>query len=382
MPSTARTVLTPAAIARLLIGWGSVGALAALTPALTATPATPVLAVALAVIVGIILVCSFGVVAEAEALADLLGDPYGTLVLTLSIALIEVTLISSVMLGPGDHQTIARDSVVAVSMIILNLVIGLSLVVGARRHGPMLPNRRGVAQYLMLTLLFSAIAFVLPHPLGTDGALSARLGVLVAVLVTGVYAVFLVRQMGRGKRDFQEAAAGAPHPADAAPGSSSAAVGEGPTGAARVLVLRTLLLIALALPIVLISQSMAALLDIAVTRAQAPVALSGLLIAAIVFLPETITSVRAGAAGEIQRVSNLCHGALVSTVGLTIPSVLIIGALTGQRVVLAASWPEIAIMAITLVLTAAGFLRGRIGAGFGWGHLGLFAVYAAVVLVG
>src|SRR5699024_12436323 len=76
-------------------------------------------------------------------------------------------------------------------------------------------------------------------------------------------------------------------------------------------------------------------------RLGAPVALSGLLIAAIVFLPETITAIRAAYQGEIQRASNLSHGALVSTVGLTIPVVLLLGLLTGQRVVLAASPAEL-----------------------------------------
>jgi len=80
---------------------------------------------------------------------------------------------------------------------------------------------------------------------------------------------------------------------------------------------------------------MAALLDVGLSRTQAPTALSGILIAAIVFLPETITAIRAATLGEFQRLSNLCHGALVSTVGLTIPAVLAIGLITGQTVVLA-----------------------------------------------
>jgi Ca2+:H+ antiporter len=74
---------------------------------------------ALIVIIAVILICAFGVVTEAEHLANRLGDPYGSLVLTISICLIEVILIAAVLLGPGDHATIARDSVMAVSMIIL-----------------------------------------------------------------------------------------------------------------------------------------------------------------------------------------------------------------------------------------------------------------------
>src|SRR5699024_4836859 len=81
----------------------------------------------LAILAGLVLIiasCAFGVVRQAEAIARRLPDPYGTLVLTLSIVLIEVVLISAVMLGPGQHATIARDSVMAVMMTVLNLVVG------------------------------------------------------------------------------------------------------------------------------------------------------------------------------------------------------------------------------------------------------------------
>src|SRR5690625_7874415 len=107
---------------------------------------------------------------------------------------------------------------------------------------------------------------------------------------------------------------------------------------------------------------MAALLDEGLARTGAPPALSGVLIAGIVFLPETLTALRAAAAGEIQRVSNLCHGALVSTVGLTIPAVLAIGLFTGQPVLLAESPVNLTLLAATLVVTFASFLGGKITA--------------------
>src|SRR5699024_1635657 len=101
------------------------------------------LALVLAGVVAIITVCSFGVVTQAEQLARRMGDPYGSLVLTISIVLIEVILISAVMLGPGDHTTIGRDSVMAVSMIILNLVVGAAVFIVShmtRLIGPDLPH--------------------------------------------------------------------------------------------------------------------------------------------------------------------------------------------------------------------------------------------------
>ena len=119
-----RTVLTRGALARLLLGWAAVGALTLMAPLLAEPLPSPVLALLLAAIIAIIVVAAGGVVQQAEALAHRLGDPYGTLVLTLSIVVIEVVLIAAVMLGPGEHATIARDWVMAVSMIIMNLALG------------------------------------------------------------------------------------------------------------------------------------------------------------------------------------------------------------------------------------------------------------------
>lgn len=139
------------------------------------------------------------------------------------------------------------------------------------------------------------------------------------------------------------------------------------------------LLVATVLPIVLLSQDMAALLDDGLGRVGAPVALAGILIAMIVFLPESITSVRAALAGEIQRVSNLCHGALVSTVGLTIPAVLLIGLLTGQPVVLAETPPALLLLGATLLLSVATFTAKEVTAMHGAAHLALFGVYGITV---
>src|SRR5699024_10700748 len=123
---------------------------------------TPLVFLVLAAIVAVIIVCSGGVVTQAEHLAHRLGDPYGYLVLTLSIVAIEVILISAVMLGPSDHQTIARDSVMATVMIVLNLVIGLALIVGGMRHDNLRVNRTGISTYLSMLVVLIATAFAVP----------------------------------------------------------------------------------------------------------------------------------------------------------------------------------------------------------------------------
>lgn len=369
-----RSVLTRTAITRLVLGWGSFLLLLALVP----SPAGPLSAwplwLMLAGIVAVIAVSAFGVVTEAEHLAHRLGDPYGTLVLTLSIAAIEVILISAVMLGPGEHATIARDSVMAVSMIIMNLVIGAALLVGGHRHPDRRANSTGVSLYLGMLIVLLTVAFALPALIGDGaGAYTPAQAIIVVVLTVGVYAFFLMRQMGVQRADFQEIAE-----------ASSAA--SAPAPLTRVLaehraelLARTVLLIALVLPIVLLSHDMATLLDEGLDRLGAPVALSGILIAMIVFLPETITTIRAAAGGEPQRVSNLCHGALVSTAGLTIPAVLTIGLLTGQHVLLAETPVNLLLLGVTLLLTLTTYTARRLTPLHGAAHLLVFVLYGLSV---
>ncbi|MGO3278057.1 MAG: calcium:proton antiporter [Brevibacterium aurantiacum] len=383
MTAAVRSILTPTAIIRLVLGWGVFAALLLAGSLLAPPVAGPLLVTALIAIVGVILICAFGVVHEAEHLARRLGDPYGSLVLTLSIVLIEVVLIAAVLLGPGEHATIARDSVMAVSMIILGAVIGLCLLVAGLRHGSLAHNRTGVSTYLSLIIVLAALAFALPALIGTNGSYQTWQEIPIIVLTIGIYAFFLYRQMGAQAADFHEVDPRLTKPAEVAPESASTTVATTQKqGIVAIIsthrteiIVRLALLIATVTPIVLLSHDMASLLDDGLGRLGAPVALSGVVIALIVFLPETITSIRAAWQGEIQRVSNLCHGAQVSTVGLTIPTVLLIGLLTDQPIVLAESPANLLLFAVTLLLSVTTFAAKKVTAVHGAAHLVVFAIF-------
>ncbi|WP_328631331.1 calcium:proton antiporter [Streptomyces sp. NBC_00356] len=369
-----RTVLTPRALAQLLLGWIAFGALLVAHPVLEGPLSTSALFSLLAVIVLVIVACAFGVVTQAERLSHRLGDPYGTLVLTLSIVVIEVILISAVMLGPGEHATIARDSVMAVSMIILNLVIGVALLVAGIRHRGLEPNRAGVSSYLSLLVVLLATAFALPGLIGSDGSYTAGQAVPILIATLMLYAFFLYRQMGAQRDDFQEVTAD-----HAAAGQGRPSILDALSTHRTEVLSRAVVLVLTVIPIVLLSHDMATLLDEGLDRVGAPLELSGILIAMIVFLPETITTIRAAHAGEIQRVSNLCHGALVSTVGLTIPAVLTIGLLTGQTVLLAETPANLVLLGVTLLLTVTSFFGKKVTAVHGTAHLMTFLLYALIV---
>lgn len=120
---------------------------------------------------------------------------------------------------------------------------------------------------------------------------------------------------------------------------------------------------------------MSSLMDAAFTEAGAPLALSGVVIAFIVFTPETITTFRAARGREFQRVVNLCLGALVSTVGLTIPVVLVIGELTGSSITLAPEAPQLLLLVAMIVATILAFWGGKTTRARGIVPVLLFAAY-------
>jgi Ca2+:H+ antiporter len=230
-----------------------------------------------------------------------------------------------------------------------------------------------------MLVVLGFLAFGLPALIGRDGSYTVAQEIPVIVATVVLYGFFLFRQMGPRATDFteiDERVASARRDADAGSDGIRAILSAHRT---EVLV-RTGVLIVAVIPIVLLSHDMAALLDDGLGRLGAPAALAGVLIAAIVFLPESITAVRAALAGEIQRVINLCHGALVSTVGLTVPTVLVIGMLVGQDVVLAAAPPELLVLGATLVLTVTTFAARRVTAVHGAVHLAVFATYLLVLM--
>lgn len=345
-------------------------------------PIDPVVAViAFVVIFATILVAAFGVVHEADYLAHRLGEPYGTLILTLSIVSIEVILIAAVLLGPGENPTIGRDSIFAVMMIILNLVMGICLLLGGRRFGEQEYNSQGALAYISMTLLLGGIGLILPNTLSSgDGTFLPAQAVAFALLTIVLYAAFLLMQTRRYRRYFVQPELGSlTIPLETA--GDNAAAGELHPADRAGIVIHAVLLVALMLPIVLLAHDLALVIDFGIAAAGAPLALGGVLIAIIVFTPESITAIKAVLDNQLQRSINLCLGAFVSTVGLTVPAVLVTGLVTGKTVVMGVTPSETVLLLLTVGLTTLTFLGQRASALQGTLHLTLFAVFGVLLFV-
>lgn len=342
---------------------------------------TPVAAgICFTVLFATILMAAFGVVGEADELAHSLGEPYGTLILTLSIVSIEVILIAAVMMGPNEAPTIGRDSIFAVMMIILNLVTGICLIVGGLRYGEQEYNAQGAVAFISMTVVLVGTALLLPNTLSTgNGTFWPSQAIVLSILTVLLYGAFLLLQMGRYRSFFMQPKAGTL--AISLDGTQQAQLDttHGRKVDRKQNLVHAALLIALMVPIVLLAHDLAVVIDYGVASAGAPVAVGGVLIAIIVFTPESITAVKAAFNNENQRAMNLCLGAFVSTVGLTVPAVLTVGLITGKTVVLGISPFETVLLALTLVLTLLTYLGQRTSAMQGFMHLTLFGVFSLLL---
>lgn len=314
---------------------------------------------------------ALGVVREAERLAHILGEPLGTLILTLSIVVIEVTLIAAAMLDVTNVPTLGRDTMFAVLMIVLNGMVGLGLLVGGLKHYQQGYNLQGAGAYLAVIIPLSMIALVLPN--FTSSAAHGRFSVVQAsffsTFTVMLYGLFIWLQTGRHKGFFKPS--DIPVPADNATAPDLSAWGS--IGG------RTIRLLAHILPIMLLSKSVGRLLNIGIADLGAPTALGGIIIAVIVFTPEGISAFKAVSANQLTRAINLCLGAATSTVGLTVPAILVLGLLTGQPVILGLSAANMVLLAVTLILSTLTFSTPRTTMLEGAVHLSLFFVFLVLI---
>src|SRR5213078_4851974 len=147
----------------------------------------------LVVLLGAVLWSAISAVHHADCLALKCGEPYGTLILTLSVISIEVMMISAAMLHGANNPTLARDTMFAVVMIALNGLVGLSLLLGGLRYREQHYNLQDVNSYLNVIMALAVLGLVLPtFTTSTSGpTFSTAQGVFLAVMAVGLYGIFL-----------------------------------------------------------------------------------------------------------------------------------------------------------------------------------------------
>jgi Ca2+:H+ antiporter len=313
----------------------------------------------------------FAAVHHAEVVAHRIGEPYGTLVLALAVTLIEVALIVSLMIAGGTGAAaLARDTVFAAVMIILNGIIGLCLLVGGLKHTQQTFSLDGVSAALVALAAIVVLALVFPnYTVTTPGPYySPSQLMLIAVVSLAIYGAFVFAQTIGHRRIFvhdlaEEQQQHASQPSNA------------------VTVASAILLLACLAAVVLLAKKLAPSLETAVSRAGAPNAVVGVIIAAIVLLPEGLAALRAARANRLQTSLNLALGSALASIGLTIPAVSVLSLYMHTRLVLGIDNKSTVLLILSLFITAIALRTGRTIVLHGIVLLVIFLVYLFTTVI-
>jgi Ca2+:H+ antiporter len=322
----------------------------------------------------VIMWSAFAVVRHADDLAVRLGEPYGTLVLTLAVISIEIMMISAVMVTGADKPTLARDTMYAVIMIALNGMVGITLLLGGLRHREQQYNLQGANAFLAVIVPLAILGLVLPNytRATADPSFSAGQSTFMIALSIGIYGVFLGIQTVRHRGHFLQPQLDL--------GMDSEASGDGRGGLnPRSSTYHAVMLVLYLLPLVVLAEKLALPIDHGIAALGFPDALGGFLVAILILSPEALGGAKAALRNQLQRSINILLGSVLATISLTIPAVLIIGRVTGEHIVLGLTGKEIVMLMATLLVSILTFASGRTNVLQGAVHLLLFLAYVMLI---
>ena len=354
---------------RLLRSWTWVAPVAAcVLVAASAMWSVPSALVATALIASVL-----AAVHHAELIAHRVGEPFGTLILAVAVTVIELGLIMTLMTAPGSPApTLARDTVFAAVMIILNGLVGACLLIGGLRYGEQSFQQTGVSASLATLSALTVLTLILPNFTITQAGpiyAPSQLG-FVAVVSFLLYATFVAVQTVRHRDYFlPDADHVSDHDAHAQPPSN------------RATIVSSVLLLACLGAVVVLAKTLAPVIEASVAAIHAPKALVGVIIAALVLLPESVAAIRAARANRLQTSLNLGLGSALATIGLTIPAVAALSLALSLPIALGLDAKSIVLLSLTLLVSTLSLGTGRTTVLQGAVHLMIFAVYLFTTVV-
>ncbi|KAF1054594.1 MAG: Sodium-potassium/proton antiporter ChaA [Stenotrophomonas maltophilia] len=312
-----------------------------------------------------IVTVSLRVAHHAEILAEKVGEPYGTMILTLAAVLVEVVILA-IMMGHNHSPTLARDTVYAAVMLDMNGILGLAALLGGLKHGEQPYNDDSGKAYVAMILTAVGVSMVIPEFIPEGQWQTYSLFTIVIMLL--LYGLFLGMQTGQHSYFFSyNYAVRRQQPHEEEHGSSK--------GSIALLVFGVILIGALA-------EVMSKALDVSLEGSGVPPIVPALLVATISACPEILTALRAALANRMQPVVNIALGASLSTVILTVPVIEALALFKGQSIQMAMSPLQTGMMFITLVVAGLNLQDGKTNAIEGMIHFVLFATFLMLSLMG
>jgi Ca2+:H+ antiporter len=281
-----------------------------------------------------------------------------------------VALIVSVMLSGGaEKAALARDTVYAAIMIVCNGIVGLCLLIGGVRHHEQGFQIQGASAALAVLCALSVLTLILPNYLDTvpgPGLANSQLAFAGAMSLL-LYVAFVFVQTVRHRNYFLAEAA------------DDDAAGFVPSKAAAMASVG-LLLVAL-VAVVGLAKVLSPIVERAVAKAGAPATVVGIVIAALVLLPEGLAALKAARLNKLQNSLNLALGSALASIGLTIPTVAVLSIVFGKPIALGLGGKETVLLALTLLVGVITLGTGRTTLLQGVIHLVIFAAFLFFAVV-
>lgn len=318
-----------------------------------------------------ILASAFSVVRHADVLAHRLGEPYGSLVLTLSVVILEVSLISALMATGNADSGLMRDTLYSIIMIVCGGLVGFALLLGGKKFATQYVNLVGVKQYLIAIFPLAILVLVFPNTL-PGGDLTPSQALLIAALSAIMYGVFLLIQTKTHQNLFVYA-----HE-DKGDEEDETGHGKPSLHSSK---WHSLWLVIHLLSVIAVTKLNAPHLEHLLDMIQAPKQFTGFLIALLILSPEGLGAIKAVLQNQVQRAMNLFFGSVLATLSLTVPVVTLIAHVTHQPLIYGLDSPQALVMCALLLLCQLSFSTGRTNVLNGAAHLSLFVGYLITIMI-
>jgi Ca2+:H+ antiporter len=307
----------------------------------------------------VIIYASLAVAHHAEMLAEKFGEPYGTLILTISAVIVEVMIIAIMMLK-SENPSLARDTIYSAIMLDINGLLGVAAIIGGLKFGEQPYNVDSSNSYLSMLLVAIGLAMVLPHFIGEAQQVPFMWFIVVMFLL--LYIVFTKVQLKNHNYFFTYE--GEDECQESCPDHS------GING-----LYHGILLVIYILLIGFMAEILSVFMEHNLEHLGLPLALGAVSVAIISASPELIVAFRAALSNNMQTVINIALGASLATILLTVPAVIIIGSLTGMKIDLAIPPTQGFLLGLTLAVSVVNFNDGETNVLEGFLHFIIFIVF-------
>lgn len=320
----------------------------------------------------IIIYAAMGVVHHAEILAYKFGEPFGTLILTFTAITVEIIMITEIMLNGDEDPTFARDTIFSTVMILLNGLIGLSMIIGGFKFGEQFFNLKSSVSFFSMILIVTGLGLIFPS-IPHEGGHEKPYQIFLIIVCLSLYAFFVRMQTKEHKMYFSY--------------SKHKMLSEikeefpGIDIKKESAVYHSIIMVIAIVLISILAEYLSTAIDNGVYMLGLPKYLASFIVALVIISPESLTAIRAARNNEMQRTINIALGSALSTITLTIPAVIIVGFITGQEIILALTPYMTVMLLITIIIGILSTSRGEANALQGFIHFVLFATYIFIIFL-